>query len=111
MPHARRRRPQEARYRRYGARDVEGSLDNSQPHLGSYRALQGVTWGLSGRLPWAPCDPLRVPLLLLGLLAGTALGVFLGSLFAVNARQRGEEDANELADAMERDDPADPPSG
>lgn len=52
-----------------------------------------------------------VPLLLLGLLAGTALGVFLGSLFAVNARQRGEEDANELADAMERDDPADPPSG
>lgn len=50
------------------------------------------------------CDAVGVPLLLLGLLAGTAIGVFLASLFAVNARQRGEDDANELADALEAED-------
>ncbi|HEY6960058.1 MAG TPA: hypothetical protein VI814_14645 [Candidatus Limnocylindria bacterium] len=38
-----------------------------------------------------------------GLLTGTVLGAFVASLFAVNARQRGREDAEELADRLEQD--------
>lgn len=38
-----------------------------------------------------------------GLLLGSLLGVFLASMFAVNARRRGIEDAEELADSIERD--------
>ncbi len=38
-----------------------------------------------------------------GVLTGTILGGFIASLFAVNARQRGREDAEELASELERD--------
>ena len=37
-----------------------------------------------------------------GVLTGTILGGFIASLFAVSARQRGCEDAEELASELER---------
>lgn len=40
---------------------------------------------------------------LTGLIAGAALGGFVASLFAVNARQRGREDAEELAREIAKD--------
>lgn len=44
-----------------------------------------------------------MPLFFAGLFLGTLIGGFVASLFAVNAQQRGVEDAEELARELEQD--------
>lgn len=66
-------------------------------------AAQTVTYGLSACARTRHATLGSVGVFIAGLLTGTVLGAFVASLFAVNARQRGREDAEELADRLEQD--------